>query len=88
MQEQSGVRDCLVLILHDFGESVEVGLFVGIVFVGQEVGDDAGRGGGHEEFFRLSLFSYRLEPADVPFDGGPVVPSDGSSAGRLGDIPG
>src|SRR5919106_569252 len=51
LEDESGVDDGAILIAHHVGDGLQVGLVAGVVVIGEEDRDDAGRGRGHEQLF-------------------------------------
>ena len=70
LQHETGIDDCLVLVLHRIGKSEEVLLIVPVVLVIEEVFQPSWRQGAHESFFDLGVaFSQRcLKEIDVSSD--------------------
>jgi len=82
LEHEARAMNCVVLVLHHVGQPRQVGLATWIVLVLQEVGDDAGRGGGHERLGRLRFFQREPEVLDVLLHRRPVLPVDGAVARR------
>ena len=59
LQDESSIDDRLVLMAHDIGDRLHVGLFVGIVFVAKKAHETAGRKGRHEDVLGLGRFDCR-----------------------------
>jgi hypothetical protein len=85
LQHEPRAVDGVVLLLHDVDEPGQVRLAARVVLVAHEVGDDARRGRRHERLGGLHVLQGRLQVGDVLLHGAPVLPLDGTVAGRPQD---
>ena len=82
LQQQAGFGDALVFHFHDIDQGGEVVFFAGVILVGLEDGDDAGRSGVHESFAGAGGFSGRAQVGDVLFQRRQVFDADGAADDR------
>ena len=88
LEGDARLDDGLVLRPHRRGQSAEVGLAIAVVLIGEEEGDHARRGGGHEEaLVRHPAASAALQQAlDVAPDRVGILEPHRADAGRRLDV--